>query len=229
MHVRGEASAIQLLEQIGAVQQGHVIGTNGPHLDAYVAKDVPTRYPTKLRLLIKGFSHVLPCDAAASVDVVVAAPMGALSGGLMLAEELGVEYAYLEEVTEGEGDDAKSVLKLKRDLFIEAVRGKRVGIYEDIVNTGGTTIETVAAVEAAGGTVVWVACLWSRSGLTANDLGVPAFYPLVNKRLGKWNTYEACLVDGPCSRREPVREDLGHPEKFTEREEYEALCAADAD
>lgn len=209
--------AIQTLDEVGVVKLGHFIGTAGPHLDAYVAKDVPTRFPVRLRGLIRRINDKIGrLGDAGTVDVVVAAPMGALAGGVMLAEELRVEYVYLEE--EGTGKDKKLVIK--RAPFIEAVQGKRVGIFEDIVNTGETTEATIAAVEAAGGTVVWVACLWSRDGRTAESFGIPFFVPLVNKLLRKWADYQACKVDGPCSQGEPVRIDFGRPEKFPELAKY---------
>ncbi len=208
-----QVQAIQALEEMGAVRLGHFIGTAGPHLDAYVAKDVPTLYPVKLRGLIRRLQFkIARTGDAAAVDVVVAAPMGALGGGIMLAEELRAMYVYLEEA----GDE----LEVKRQLFIEAVQGKRVGMFEDIVNTGKTLRKTIAAVRAAGGEVVWVACLWNRAGLGAQDFDIPAFYPLVNKKLSKWDDYAACKVDGPCSRNEPVRTDFGHPEKFPELATY---------
>lgn len=207
-----EEGAVQLLEQLGAVQQGHIIGTSGAHLDAYVAKDVPTRYPGRLRDLIGGIAYIVTGASELDVDVVVAAPMGALLGGGQLAEELDAEYAFLEEV--GDEEDGGKKLAVKRQVFIDAVRGRRVGIFEDIVNTRKTAAKSIAAVRAVEGEVAWVSCLWNRGGAAAADLDVPFLLPLVDRKLSKWDTYELCRADGPCSRQEPVRTDLGHPGKF---------------
>ena len=50
-------------------------------------------------------------------------------------------------------------------------------MVEDVVTTGLSSREAIAAIEAAGGRVVAGACLVDRSNGRA-DLGVP-FYPLV--------------------------------------------------
>ncbi len=50
-------------------------------------------------------------------------------------------------------------------------------MVEDVVTTGLSSREAIAAIEAAGGTVVAAASLVDRSGGTA-DLGVP-FTPLI--------------------------------------------------
>ena len=56
-------------------------------------------------------------------------------------------------------------------------RGARVLMMEDVVTTGLSCREAIAAIERAGGEVVVAAALVDRSGGTA-DLGVP-FFPLI--------------------------------------------------
>jgi orotate phosphoribosyltransferase len=67
------------------------------------------------------------------------------------------------------------VFELRRGFRLDP--GTRVLLVEDVVTTGLSSREAIAAIEAAGGKVVGAASLVDRSGGTA-DLGVP-FTPLV--------------------------------------------------
>jgi orotate phosphoribosyltransferase len=60
--------------------------------------------------------------------------------------------------------------KLRRGFHIEP--GARVVMVEDIVTTGLSSRECIAAIRAAGGEVVCAACIVDRSGSKA-DVGVP--------------------------------------------------------
>ena len=198
-----ESETVDLLRQLGAIQQGHFIGKADGHLSAYVSKEVPTRHPNRLRILAEGIAWSVRSER---IEVIVAPPMGALGLGIMVAEELGAEYAYLELV---DPSDPDSKLEIKRLPFQEAVRGHRVGIVEDIVTTGQTSRKSIRATQAAGGEVVWLACIWSRSGATAESLGVPAFYPLVDRLLEDF-AEEECRARGLCAREVPINLKPGH-------------------
>jgi orotate phosphoribosyltransferase len=60
--------------------------------------------------------------------------------------------------------------RLRRGFHVEP--GQRVVMVEDIVTTGLSSRECIAAIRAAGGTVVAAACIVDRSGGRA-DVGVP--------------------------------------------------------
>jgi orotate phosphoribosyltransferase len=67
------------------------------------------------------------------------------------------------------------VFELRRGFRLDP--GTRVLLVEDVVTTGLSSREAIAAIEAAGGKVVGAASLVDRSGGTV-DLGVP-FTPLI--------------------------------------------------
>jgi orotate phosphoribosyltransferase len=67
------------------------------------------------------------------------------------------------------------VFQLRRGFALAP--GARVLMVEDVVTTGLSSREAIAAVAAAGGEVLAEAALVDRSGGTA-DLGVP-FFPLI--------------------------------------------------
>ena len=62
------------------------------------------------------------------------------------------------------------VFKLRRGFHLEP--GARVAMVEDIVTTGLSSRECIAAIRAAGGDVVCAACIVDRSGGRA-DVGAP--------------------------------------------------------
>jgi len=97
---------------------------------------------------------------------VVAAPT---TGGIILAFEtarqLGVRGIFAEKT--GEKERA-----FKRSFNIEP--GERVLIVDDIMTTGGSLRQTIAAVKKLGGNIVGVGILIDRS-IQEMDFGVPLF------------------------------------------------------
>jgi orotate phosphoribosyltransferase len=93
--------------------------------------------------------------------LIVSPAVGGIVPGYETARHLGVPAVWVEREA-GE-------FRLRR---FEIEPGARVLIVEDIVTTGVSSRETIAAVEAAGGRVIACACLIDRSDGEA-DVGVP--------------------------------------------------------
>jgi orotate phosphoribosyltransferase len=90
------------------------------------------------------------------------------------------------------------------------VAGRRVLVVEDILTTGGSARTVVQAVEKAGGTVVGVAALCNRGGVTADLLGSPQLYSLASVPLESWSAEECPL----CASGVPVNTRLGKGAAF---------------
>ena len=88
--------------------------------------------------------------------------------------------------------------------------GRRVLVVEDIVTTGGSVRQTVAAVRTAGGQVTMVTALCNRGGVTAADLGVPVFSALVTLSLDSWEAASCPL----CRDGVAVNTDVGKGREF---------------
>jgi orotate phosphoribosyltransferase len=101
------------------------------------------------------------------VDVVVSPAMGGVIAGHEVARALGVEAMFLER--------PPGVFELRRGFRLAP--GARVLMMEDVVTTGLSSREAIAAIAAAGGETVAAAALVDRSDGAA-DLGVP-FFPLI--------------------------------------------------
>jgi orotate phosphoribosyltransferase len=162
----------ELFRASGALREGHFQLKSGRHGDAYVEKFAVLADPAATTELVS-FWVAQVRGAATSGDAQGARPpvdlvAGPTTGGIILAHEvarqLGVRAVYAER------EDGKSGRVFRRGF--QLARGERVLVVDDIMTTGGSVQETIAAVRAAGGTVVATAVLVDRSGGAA-QLGVP--------------------------------------------------------
>ena len=199
-----QEEAVALLDELNAVWEGHFIGAELKHLSGYVQKDVPTTYPVQLRTFAEGIAWLV---RDIPVDVIASPELGAIALGSRVAEELGVRFVIIEKA-------GLKGMDIGRTTFIEAVRGQRVGLVEDIVSRGKTSRDSRAAVEATGGAVAYATALYSRSGETAETLQVPVFRPLVNRMLQDWPDQYSCQL---CRDGVPIVLDVGHAREFKEK------------
>lgn len=194
------ARATAILAEAGAViRDSHVVYTSGRHGSAYVNKDAVYPRTDRVRELC-----VLLADAARPLDAEIVC--GPAMGGIILSQwtghHLGLPAVYAEKAPEGG-------MALRRG-YDALVRGRRVLVVEDVVNTGGSLADAIAAVRAAGGTVVGAVALCNRGGVTADALGVPALTALVELSLDSWTPDECPL----CRRGVPVNVAVGKGREF---------------
>ena len=117
--------------------------------------------------LARALAAKLPDELRCSIDAVVSPAMGGVIIGHEMGRALGVPAMFVER--------PDGVFALRRGFALDP--GARVLMVEDVVTTGLSSREAIAAIEAAGGTVIAAASLVDRSSGTA-DLGVP-FVPLI--------------------------------------------------
>ena len=96
------------------------------------------------------------------IELVVSPAMGGVVVGYEMGRQFGVPAIFFERV------DGKFVLR----RGFEIVQGTKCLMVEDIVTTGLSSRECIAAIEHCGGVVAGACCLIDRSGGTA-DLKVP--------------------------------------------------------
>lgn len=89
-----------------------------------------------------------------NAQLVVAPALGGLMIGFAVADALDLPMIFTER--------KEGAMELRRGFEIDVRR--RVVIIEDVVTTGKSSLETAAAVEKGGGTVVGYAALLNRSG-----------------------------------------------------------------
>ena len=123
--------------------------------------------PARAERLARALAAKLPADVRDQIDAVVSPAMGGVIIGHEMGRALG-KFAMFVERPQG-------VFELRRGFRLEP--GERVLLVEDVVTTGLSSREAIAAIEAAGGKVIGAASLVDRSGGKA-DLGVP-YTPLI--------------------------------------------------
>ena len=195
--------ATAILAESGAViRDSHIVYTSGRHGSAYVNKDAVYPHTERVRELCG-----LMADAARPLGAELVC--GPAMGGIILAQwtgnHLGLPAVYAEKAPEGG-------MALRRG-YDALVRGRRVLVVEDVVNTGGSLADTIRAVRAAGGTVVGAIALCNRGGVTAVDLDVPALHALLELSLDSWAADECPL----CRRGMPVNTSVGKGREFLAR------------
>ncbi|MEI6419037.1 MAG: orotate phosphoribosyltransferase, partial [Sphingomonadales bacterium] len=150
-----------------ALLEGHFILSSGLRSSRYLQCARVLLNPARAERLARALAAKLPAAVKAEVTAVIAPAMGGLICGYELARALGVESMFVERPT--------GTFELRRGFRL--VPGQKVLLMEDVVTTGLSSREAIAAIAAAGGQVVHAASLVDRSNGKA-DLGVP-FTPLL--------------------------------------------------
>lgn len=136
-----------------ALLEGHFKLSSGLHSRAYLQCARVLMQPKRAGKLAKALAVQIKGNVKGEIDAVVAPAMGGLIIGHEVARALNVDSMFLERV-DGE-------FTLRRGFALE---GKpRVVMIEDIVTTGLSSREAIAAIRAQGGKVVGAGCLIDRS------------------------------------------------------------------
>ena len=150
-----------------ALLEGHFILSSGLHSSRYLQCARVLMDPMRASRLTSALVATFPRDLRSAIEIVVSPAMGGVIAGHEMGRALGVEAVFVERPT--------GTFELRRGFRLKP--GQKVLLMEDVVTTGLSSREAIAAVEAAGGEVVAAAALVDRSNGAA-DLGVP-FYPLI--------------------------------------------------
>ena len=150
-----------------ALLEGHFILSSGLRSPRYLQCARVLMDPARAERLARALAAKLPSDVRDQVESVVSPAMGGVIIGQELARALGRPAMFVER--------PQGAFELRRGFRLRP--GERVLLVEDVVTTGLSSREAIAAVERSGGKVIGAAALVDRSGGAAN-LGVP-FTPLI--------------------------------------------------
>jgi orotate phosphoribosyltransferase len=156
-------SVLDLFRRRGAYLEGHFKLTSGLHSTGYLQCALVLAGPPDAERLGQALAGQLRALATGAVDVVVSPAMGGLIIGHEVARALGVRHIFTER-------DAERKMTLRRGFTVRP--GERAGVIEDVITTGGSSLEVVRLLAAAGVEVVAAGSIIDRSGGRA-DLGVP--------------------------------------------------------
>jgi orotate phosphoribosyltransferase len=150
-----------------ALLEGHFILSSGLRSPRYLQCARVLMDGARAERLARALAAKLPPDLRDSVDVVVSPAMGGVIIGHEMGRALGKPAMFVER--------PEGAFYLRRGFSLQP--GEKVLMVEDVVTTGLSSKEAIAAIEQAGGKVVAAASLVDRSGGMV-DLGVP-FMPLI--------------------------------------------------
>lgn len=154
--------AEQVIEKFrtsGALLEGHFVLTSGLHSAIYLQCALVLQEPRNA----EGFGRSIGEHFQNQNIQTVASPaIGGLIIGHEVARALGARFIWTER--------QDGTMILRRGFSVSP--GERILVVEDVVTTGGSTRETVAALQAGGAEVVAAASIIDRSSGHA-DVGVP--------------------------------------------------------
>ena len=153
--------ALDEFRAAGALLEGHFILSSGLHSPIFLQKMFVFQDPARTEKLCRALAHKAEA-AFGAIDVVVSPAVGGIVPGYETARWLGAKAIFVER--------ENGLFKLRRGFAIAP--GARVLMVEDIITTGLSSRECLAAIAEHPGRVVGAACLIDRSGGKA-DLGVP--------------------------------------------------------
>jgi orotate phosphoribosyltransferase len=166
-----------------ALLEGHFILSSGLRSPRYLQCARLLMDPQRAERMARALAAKLPAQIRQSIDVVVSPALGGVIIGHEMGRALGRPAMFVER--------PQGVFELRRGFRLESAQ--RVLLVEDVVTTGLSSREAIAAIEKAGGAVIAAASLVDRSNGSA-DLGVP-YTPLIR-------------IDVPAYRPDEVPPDL---------------------
>ena len=165
-----------------ALLEGHFLLSSGLHSPTYLQCALALQYPSDAARFGRAIAErlnspppykggvapasgdgvVFPDEATTTFDTVASPAIGGLIIGYAVAQALNKRFIWTER-QEGK-------MTLRRGFTLKL--GERVLVVEDVITTGGSTRECIAALEENGGKVVAAASIIDRSNGRA-DVGVP--------------------------------------------------------
>ncbi|MFL6729878.1 MAG: orotate phosphoribosyltransferase [Sphingomicrobium sp.] len=157
-------TADQVLDEFrasDALLEGHFILSSGRHSPVFLQKMRVFQYPDRTERICRALAEKIR-DRFGTIDLIVSPAMGGIIPGYETARALGCPAVFVER-EEGE-------FRLRRGFRIP--EGARIVMVEDIVTTGLSSRECLAAIRRHPAELVGAACLIDRSNGRA-DIGVP--------------------------------------------------------
>lgn len=152
-------AVIEKFKAAGALLEGHFVLTSGLHSAKYLQCALVLQDPVRAEMFGRALAE---CFRNENLQLVAAPAIGGLIIGHEVARALGVRFLWTERES--------GMMTLRRGFSVQP--GERTLVVEDVVTTGGSTRETVAALRQAGAEVVAAASIIDRSSGSA-DVGVP--------------------------------------------------------
>ncbi len=153
--------ALDEFRAAGALLEGHFVLSSGLHSPLFLQKMFVFQDPARTERLCRALAERAR-QRFGTIDIVASPAVGGIVPGYETARWLKAKAIFVER--------EEGVFRLRRGFSIPP--GSRVLLVEDIITTGLSSREALAALAEHPGTIVGAACLIDRSGGKA-AIGVP--------------------------------------------------------
>lgn len=156
-----EMNSEQILEhfkQTNALLEGHFILSSGLHSPQYLQCALALQYPIDAAKFGKAIAEKFINE---NIETVASPAIGGLIIGYAVAQALNVRFIWTER--------ENGAMTLRRGFSVR--ENERILVVEDVITTGGSTRECIAALESRGAKIVGAASIIDRSNGAA-DVGV---------------------------------------------------------
>jgi len=153
---------IEEFREAGALLEGHFILSSGLHSPIFLQKALVFRDARRTERLCRALAEKLTAEIEGPFTAIVSPALGGIIPGYETARHLDLPFMFVER--------EEGAFRLRRGFELTAA--DRVLVVEDIVTTGLSSRECIAAIEQTGAKVVAEGCLVDRSGGRA-QVGVP--------------------------------------------------------
>jgi len=159
--MRTDDDILELFRRSGALLEGHFLLSSGLHSARYLQCALVLQHPEHAESLGRALADRLRA-LGGQPDLVLAPALGGILVAHEVARAFGVRGLFAERQS--------GVLTLRRGFTIRP--GERCFVVEDVVTTGGSTMETIHLAREAGALVLAAGTLIDRTGGSV-DLGLP--------------------------------------------------------
>ncbi|MDQ3041440.1 MAG: orotate phosphoribosyltransferase [Acidobacteriota bacterium] len=152
----------QILEhfkQTNALLEGHFILSSGLHSPNYLQCALALQYPADALKFGRAIAEHYTNE---KIETVASPAIGGLVIGFAVAQALNLRFVWTER--------ENTRMTLRRGFSVK--ENERILVVEDVITTGGSTRECIAALETHGAKVLAAASIIDRSNGAA-DVGVP--------------------------------------------------------
>lgn len=150
---------LEHFRQTDALLEGHFILSSGLHSPKYLQCALALQYPPDAA---KFGADIAERFADEKIETVASPAIGGLIIGYEVAKALNVRFIWTER--------ENGTMTVRRGFSIK--KDERILVVEDVITTGGSTRECIAALEKHDAKIVGAASIIDRSNGAA-DVGVP--------------------------------------------------------
>jgi orotate phosphoribosyltransferase len=155
-------NAEQVIDQFrttGALLEGHFQLSSGLHSTVYLQCALVLQFPDKAESFGRAIAEAY---SGQGIQLVASPAIGGIVIGHEVARALGARFIWTEREA--------GAMTLRRGFMVSP--GEKTLVVEDVITTGGSTRETIEALQRAGADVVGAASIIDRSAGSA-DVSVP--------------------------------------------------------